>query len=156
MPVKAAACLLALLLVNCSSPPPKAVEEPAQSDPTKEPWYGQTVAELAQLNQQAEGLLRRRKTQAAGELVAKGQPLMSRLLAVLRPTLAAVEASSDLDDLYGRLLFANRQYGWARLQFQKNVARWKTWAPQTAESARRRKIAEQRIAECDERIARGG
>lgn len=74
---------------------------------------------------------------------------MNRLLAVPRPTLAAMEAASDLDDLYGRMLLANRHYGWARLLFQKNLARWKNWNPQTEESGRRRKLAESRMAECD-------
>jgi hypothetical protein len=77
---------------------------------------------------------------------------MKRLLSVQRPTLDAAEAASDLDDLYGRMLLANRHYGWARLQFQKNVARWKHWMPQTKETARRLKQAESAIAECDRRL----
>ena len=74
---------------------------------------------------------------------------MTRLLSVPRPTLAAVEAASGLDDLYGRMLLSNRHYGWARLLFQKNLARWTNWQPQTAETVRRRKLAESQIAECD-------
>jgi hypothetical protein len=50
------------------------------------------------------------------------------------------------------MLLANRHYGWARLQFQKNVARWKHWMPQTKETARRLKQAESAIAECDRRL----
>jgi hypothetical protein len=82
----------------------------------------------------------------------KGESLSARLLAVPRPTLAATEAASDLDQLYGQMLLSNRKYGWARLQFQKNLARWKHWRPQTPETARRLRQAESAIAECDRRI----
>jgi hypothetical protein len=63
-----------------------------------------------------------------------------------------MEAASDLDDLYGRMLLANRHYGPARLMFQKNVARWTHWRPQTDDSMARRKIAEAAVAECDRHI----
>ena len=45
-----------------------------------------------------------------------------------------METVSDLDQLYGQMLLANRNYGWARLVFQKNRARWKTWKPATSET----------------------
>jgi hypothetical protein len=64
-----------------------------------------------------------------------------------------MEAASDLDQLYGRMLLANHHYGWARLLFQKNLARWKNWTPQTPETARRSKLAASAIAECDRRLA---
>jgi hypothetical protein len=63
-----------------------------------------------------------------------------------------MEEASDLDDLYGRMLLANRHYGGARLLFQKNLARWKHWQPQTPETARRLKQAESAIAECDRHL----
>jgi hypothetical protein len=47
------------------------------------------------------------------------------------------------------MLLANRHYGWARMFFQKNAARWKTWTPATDDTERRRKAAEAGIAECD-------
>jgi hypothetical protein len=64
------------------------------------------------------------------------------------------EAQSDfengkLDQLYGRMLLSNRHWGWARLQFQKNLSRWKHWTPQTADIERRIKEAEAGVAECD-------
>ena len=77
---------------------------------------------------------------------------MSRLLSVPRPTLEATEAASDLDDLYGRMLLANRHYGWARLQFQKNLARWRHWQPETSETVRRLEKAKAAIAECDRHL----
>jgi hypothetical protein len=64
-----------------------------------------------------------------------------------------MEAVADLDELYGRMLLSNRNYGWARLQFQKNLARWKNWQPQTPETARRLKLAASQIDECDRRLA---
>jgi hypothetical protein len=63
-----------------------------------------------------------------------------------------MEAASDLDDLYGRMLLSNQHYVWAQTLFQKNLARWKYWQPQTPETARRMKQAEDAIAECERGI----
>lgn len=104
------------------------------------------------MNREANRLFQGGQSDQAAALIEKGEPLMKRLLSVSRPTLAATEAASDLDDLYGRMLLSNRHYGWARLQFQKNLARWKNWKPQTEETARRLKQAESAIAECDRHI----
>lgn len=127
--------------------------QPPKPDPTTEAWYGETADQLAVLDRQAESLLRSGKSDRAAAIITQGQPLMGRLLSAPRPTLAAMEAVSDLDDLYGRMLLANRRYGWARLLFQKNAARWSHWRPQTPDTARRRKLAESAIAECDRRLA---
>jgi hypothetical protein len=64
-----------------------------------------------------------------------------------------MEAASDLDELYGKMLLSNRNYGWARLMFQKNVARWKHWNPRTPDTAARLKEAESEIVECDRRMS---
>jgi len=104
------------------------------------------------MNHEAVSSFESGKSDQAAALIEKGQPLVKRLLSVPQPTLEATEAASDLDDLYGRMLLANRHYGWARLLFQKNLARWKHWQPPTAESARRLKQAESAIAECDRHI----
>ncbi len=130
------------------APPPEA----ANADPTQQKWYTQGVGELAALTQQAESAFQTGKFDDASTLIMKGQPLENRLVSVTRPTQAAVEAASDLDQLYGQMLLMNRNYGWARLEFQKNRARWKTWQPQTPETARRLKLAEDAIAECDRRM----
>ncbi len=143
------ALFAALLLAGCAPTPVKPL--PAET-PAAEAWYGEAVRQLNLLNRQAEDLLRSRKTDQTAALITKGQPIMTRLLSVRRPTLAALEAASDLDDLYGRMLLSNRHYGWARMLFQKNLARWTNCQPQTAETARRRKLAESEIAECDRRI----
>ena len=89
---------------------------------------------------------------AASQLIQTSEPLVKRLLGVPRPTLEVADAASDLDDLYGRMLLSNRHYGWARLQFQKNLARWKNWTPQTGESQKRLQQAKDAIAECDRHI----
>jgi hypothetical protein len=143
--------LVCMMLAGCApSPAPVA---PAQRDPTTERWYGQTVDELAAMNRQANEFFEKGKADEAAALIEKGEPLSGRLLSVREPTLAATEAASDLDQLYGEMLFSNKNYGWARLLFQKNTARWKHWMPQTAETARRLKQAESAIAECDRRIS---
>jgi hypothetical protein len=126
---------------------------PVQRDPTTERWYGETVAELVAMNREANGFFHKGKGDEAAALIEKGEPLSARLLSVPQPTLAATEAASDLDQLYGQMLLSNRNYGWARLLFQKNVARWKHWMPQTPETASRLKQAESAIAECDRRIS---
>jgi hypothetical protein len=148
------ACLLlvaAALAFTACAPAPSPAER-KYADQTKEPWYAQTINELSALNRQAERAFQAGKLDDASNLILKAEPLANRLLAVTRPSLAAIEAASDLDQLYGQMLLTNRNYGWARLEFQKNRARWKSWQPQTEETARRLKLAEDAIAECDRRM----
>ncbi|MFN3325042.1 MAG: hypothetical protein ACK5AZ_16225 [Bryobacteraceae bacterium] len=144
---------LALLAGCAPAPPPEPPPGPPEPDPTTEAWYTETAEELAALTRKAETLLRRGRRREAGGMIPDGQELVNRLVAVPRPTLQAVEAVSDFDDLHGRMLLASHEYGWARLAFQKNVARWKSWQPQTDETARRRRLAEQRIEEVDRLLA---
>src|ERR1035441_396861 len=138
--------IFSALLAACA-PAPAPVPKPPP-DPTTEAWYGPVTAQLAAMNRQAEALLRAGKSDPAAAVVTQGQPLSLRLLAAPHPTLAAMEAASDLDQLYAAMLLANKNYGWARLAFQKNVSRWKYWRPQTPDTARRLKSAPDGIAEC--------
>ncbi|PWU03444.1 MAG: hypothetical protein C5B51_19040 [Terriglobia bacterium] len=144
--------LAATIFLCCCGPVTPRTQE-SKADPTMEPWYGQAVSELAAMDREAESLLRAGKSDEAAAVVTKGQPLANRVLGVPRPTLAATEAASDLDQLYARMLLANGNYGWARLLFQKDETRWKIWKPQTAETARRRKLAAEGIAECDRQLS---
>jgi hypothetical protein len=137
--------LAAVLLVGCD-----AARTPG--DETKQAWYGQAVDQLAAMNREADKLFQSGKGDEAAAIIEKGQPVMKRLLNVSHPTLEATEAASDLDDLYGRMLLSNRHYGWARLLFQKNLARWKHYQPATPETARRLKQAVDAIEECDRHI----
>jgi len=104
------------------------------------------------MNRQANDFFRAGKGDDAAAVIEKGQPIMKQLLAVSKPSLEAVEAASDLDDLYGRMLLSNRHYAWAQMLFQKNLSRWKHWEPQTDETARRFKQAQDEIAECSRRM----
>jgi hypothetical protein len=145
------AAFLGLLLSACGPapvPPPAA-----HRDETKEPWYSRTVEQLAARNRETKSLLKSGKPDAAAALIQEGEQLASRLLSVPRPTLAAMQDASDLDELYGQMLLSNRNYGWARLFFQKNLVRWKNWTPQTPDSAARLKQAQAAIAECDRRMS---
>ncbi len=142
-----------VLLAGCASAPAPLPVESARPDPTADPAYRQSVEELQLLARETDRLLRSGKTDEAGALITKAQPLVTRVLAAQRPSLAAMEAASDLDQLYGGMLLANHHYGWARLLLQKNLARWTNWVPQTAETVRRKKLAEAAIAECDRRMA---
>ena len=138
--------LAAAFLASCEQAPAPP------RDATKEPWYRDTVEQLTAMNREADSAFASGKSDQAAALIEKGQPLVARLLAVPNPTLEAAVAASDQDDLYGRMLLSNRHYGWARLQFQKNLSRWKHWQPQTPETARLLKQAESAIAECDRHI----
>lgn len=144
--------LTILLLAACACGPPQTPAGKVQHDSTKEVWYGQSLSELAAIDRQAQESFRKGEANAAAALIEKGEPLSQRLLSVPRPTLAAAEAASDLDQLYGEMLLSNHNYGWARLLFQKNLARWKNWKPQTPETTRHLKLAESEIAECDRHI----
>jgi hypothetical protein len=139
------------VLAGCTAapPPPQA----SQIDPTEESWYGESVKKLEEMNRQAQSLYQHGKADEAAAMITGADPLVKRLVSVPRPTLAALEAASDRDDLYGRMLLANRNYGWARILFQTNLARWRSWKPQTPETARRLKLTEAAIAECDRRLA---
>jgi hypothetical protein len=147
--MRKASLLAAIALLTACAPAPP---QPPRADATHEPWYNQTVAQLAAMNREAETDFAQGKKDEAAALIVKGEPLVTRLLAVARPTVAAAEAASDLDHLYGRMLLSNRHYGEARLLFQKNLSRWKHWQPQTPETARRFEQARSAIAECDRHI----
>ena len=140
------AILACVILAACESAPPP------RRDATKETWYAQAVEELTAFNREAETAFASGDPDQAAALIEKEQPLLARVLTVAQPTLEATIAASDLDQLYGRMLLSNRHYGWARLQFQKNLARWKHWQPRTADVAARQQQAEDAIAECDRHI----
>ena len=98
---------------------------------------------------EAEGAFQKGRTEPAAAILTKAQPLIQRLLTAPHPTLPAMEAVSDLDQLYGRMLLGNGHSVWARDFFQKNVTRWSTWRPQTPETQRRLETARSAMAECD-------
>jgi hypothetical protein len=140
------ALFAALFLASCG-PEPAPAPPP---DPTTETWYTDAVSQLVTVNRQAEDALKNKKPDDASALILQGEPIESQVLAVRKPTLAAMEAASDLDDLYGRMLFSNKHYDWAEFLFQKNIARWKYWQPQTDDTARRMKDAQEKVAACDQ------
>jgi hypothetical protein len=150
-PERWALVALAMLCVSCAPAPPPAAA-PAV-DPTTESWYGEATTQLASAAKEARSLMDAGKFDAAGAAITNAQPLLNRVLAAPHPTLAAMEAASDLDDLYARMLLRNGQYGWARSFFQKNAARWKSWKPETPETIRRRQEAVAGLAETDRRMA---
>lgn len=141
--------VVALLLAGCQSQPPAPVKTGAASDPTQEDWYQEETAQLAEMARQANRWFEQGKQDEAAALVMKGQPMIQKLLAVPRPTLAATEAATDIDDLYARMLFSNKNYGWARMMYQKNFSRWRHWKPETPESIARRERARAGLIACD-------
>jgi hypothetical protein len=143
--VRNVAMLAVLILTGCGS-------APAPRDPTQASAYRQNVRDVVSMNRQANDLFRAGKGDDAAAIIEKSQPVVKQLLSVSKPSLEAVEAASDLDDLYGRMLLSNRHYAWAQMLFQKNLSRWKHWEPQTEETARRFKQAQDEIAECSRRM----
>jgi hypothetical protein len=141
--------VLLALLSSCGEPPPP----PPEPDETTQPWYAETVARVAQATKDATDDFEHGKADDASSLIVQAEPQASQLLAVLHPTLPATIAAADLDALYARMLFSNNHFEWAQFLYQKNVARWKYWKPQTADTERRQKEAEGQVAECDHRIA---
>jgi len=145
----AALIFAAILLAGCgpAPAPPKA-----KVDPTQEPWYGESTQRLAAMASQAAQLLHAGQRDQAAAIVSQGQPLSDRLLSAPRPTLEAMEAVSDLDQLYAEMLAGNSYWGSARMIFQKNITRWKNWKPATPDTERRLKQAQTGIAECDKHM----
>jgi len=144
--------ILAAILAACSSAPPPA--PPPKPDPTKEAWYGESAGQLAAMVRETETAFQKGKMDEAAAMLGKCQPIIQRLLSAPQPTLAAIQAVSDADQLYGRMLMANGHYVWARDFFQKNLARWRTWTPRTDDTNRRLEQARTAIAECDRRMAK--
>ena len=139
-----------LALTGCG-PKPAPAPQP-KPDPTKEAWYGETTKQLAMLAREADAAFQRGQKEQTAALIEKGQPLIHRLLSAPYPTLEAMEAVSDLDELYGRMLLSNGRYAWARVFFQKNLTRWSLWKPRTADTQRRLETAKGAAAECDRHI----
>jgi hypothetical protein len=136
----------AALLQSCSETPA------TPKDPTMEAWYGESVEQLSAIMRDAESLFREGRADDAAAKIKEAEPVAKRVVSVPKPTLAAVLAASDVDDLYGRMLLTNRHYGWARIMFQKNAARWKYWQPRSPEVEDRLQRAQAAIAECDRHI----
>ena len=135
----------ALLLGGCAPAPVAA----PKVDPATEGWYAEAVDRLTKIDRVTEQLFQNGRTQEAAALVTSGQSLQNRLLTAPRPGLEAMEAIADLDQVYGKLLVSNGYFGEARLLFQKNVTRWKTWKQKTPETESRLKMANEAMTECD-------
>ena len=142
------AVVAAMIVLGACGEAPRRVEA-VRADPTLEPGYAEAVATLSATVAEAKSLLAAGKADEAAAAVTKGQPLSARVLDPPHPTLPAMQAASDLDELYARMLLGNRNYGWARMVFQKDRSRWVHWRPQNTETERRRKSAEAGMAECD-------
>jgi hypothetical protein len=138
------------ILLGCT--PPEAPQP--KPDPAADSAYIQSLDELTSLVRQAQQHWKEGKSDQASALITQAQPLATRALAIPKPPLPALEAASDLDQLYATMLLTNRHYGWARMAFQKDAARWKNRNPQTPDTERRLQAAQRGIAECDRHISK--
>ena len=123
-----------------------------KKDITEEAWYPKTAENLSALDRKAEAAFHSGDQDKAAALIEQGKKLQEQLLEARQPTLSAMQAVADLDELYGDMLFTNRNYGWARMFYQKNLARWKHFPEQNDETTRRVKLANDGIAACDKKI----
>jgi hypothetical protein len=130
----------AILLTACFSAPP-----PPPHDVTQDEWLWKERRGNGVHGPRSGCRFRGWKPDDAAAVIEKGETISGKLPEASRPTLEAMQAASNLDYLYARVLFSGKNYGWARLMFQKNLARWKHWAPQTPETERRIKQAQDRI-----------
>lgn len=137
-----------LLTAMCGCAPAPAPEQ-RPSPLVEDVRYKQAEERVRRMNREAEKYLDAGHLAKASAAINDAEPYARILLAPTRPPLAAVEAVSDFDHLYGRSFLVSRNYVWARMMFQKNYARWKNWQPQTEETARRLAQAKAAIAECD-------
>ncbi len=136
-----------------NGPPETAVSPPKPAvDETAKPWYAQSAGELAAINARIRALIDAGRFRDASAAISETQPLADKLLSVPRPTLEAMVAASDHDELYGRMLLHDGRVGWARMTFQKNLVRWRNWKPRTAETEARARAAADAVAECDRRL----
>jgi len=143
--------LLAAALLAACGPSAPAANAP-KVDPPTEAWYAQSTEKLTNMDRAAEQYFQAGRSQEAAAIVTSAQSLQTRLLAAPRPTLAAMEAIADLDRVYGKMLVSNGYFGEARLLFQKNITRWRTWKSPTPETERRLQEANSDIAECDKHM----
>lgn len=140
--------VLAAIGLSCAPPPPPA----PKPDPTREAAYGEAVEKLRELNRNALAALGKGARDDAGRYVQEGEPASKLLLSAPEPTLAAMEAVSDRDQIYAGMLMANRHWSFARQLLVKNQLRWKYWKPRTQYTEQRQREAERGIAECDKRL----
>lgn len=141
--------VLAVLLVSCG---PSETPRAQHPDPTKESWYAPGAEQLSRFNQQASALIAAGKDNDASAIITQTEGLAQRLISVPSPTYEATQAVADRTALYGQMLMKNRHYGWARMEFQKNVMRWKAWRPQTPETQQKLRDAEAQVAACDRQL----
>ena len=141
--------VLAFLQIVACAPPPERAESTLRRDLSADQGYLDTIQRLSALNRKAAASLESGARDQAAALVKQGLPLSAELLQVNRPTLGAMEAVSDLDHLYGKLLLSKGYPVWARQMFVTNAVRWRQWKPESEDTLRRRREAEKAIAECD-------
>lgn len=145
-----ALCALALLLASCGSParPPQAaapkIDRAAQRA---------RLAELENANRAARELFDKGDRTAAGDIVGRTDAMAIALIGGdPSPSIEILRAVSDHDELYGRLLMANRHWGHARHILAKIENRWRLWQPQDDESRQRRAGALALMLECEKRM----
>lgn len=144
-----ALCALALL-ASCGGDRPPAKPAAPALDRVRQRAQ---LAELESANRAAWDHYRQGNRTAAGDIVGRTDALSIGLMGGdPRPSIEIMRAVSDHDELYGRLLMANRHWGHARHILAKIENRWRLWQPQDDESRKRRADALVLMRECEQRM----
>lgn len=145
-----ALCALALLLAACGSP---ARAPQAAAPKIDRAAQRARLAELENANRAARELFDKGDRAAAGEIVGRTEAMAIALIGGdPSPSIEIMRAVSDHDELYGRLLMANRHWGHARHILAKIENRWRLWQPQDDESRKRRSGAITLMRECEQHM----
>jgi hypothetical protein len=140
--------LLTLIFAGCGKmAPPRAVTEAEAGD-----TYRKALSDLQRLNAEAAEFRKAKNLNAASDRITEGIVPAKILLAVREPSLAALEAVSDHDQMWAEMLMENRHFGHARQMWATEVARWKNY-PNPAPSIQARLARAQKgIADCDRQL----
>lgn len=144
------AVLALVVLAGCESRPDPKQQAGPQIDRSAQ---RAKLAELEGANRQAWEHFRKHERTAAGDIVGRTDALSNNLIGGdPAPSIEIMRAVSDHDELYGRLLMANRHWGHARHIIAKIENRWRLWQPQDDESRKRRQAAIELMRECDRNL----
>lgn len=145
-----AAALLLAALCACTPRDTPVLAPPA--DPMEKASYRETLEQLRSWNAEALKHWQSGDKALAAAALKQGQPLAKELLEARRPPLEVFEAVSDFDQLYAKVLLSNGHTVWARQLFMTDAVRWRNWKPETKDTIRRRREAEQGVAEADRKM----
>lgn len=141
-----------LLFGLCACTPSDVPDLAPPADPMQKASYREALDQLRHWNAEALAHWQKGETALAAAALKQAQPLSKELLDARRPPREVYEAVSDFDQLYATVLLSKGHTVWARQIFMTNAARWRNWKPETEDTRRRRREAEQGASEADKKM----